>query len=254
VHSSEIVAFDLACFLAYVQVELGRGGSALRSGIAAVSARAASRASFHAIMIVCNARGAVGAAIIIGRPHSTKRSCCRFGASPFGCVKRPMTTRSWTRARVMNGSSPFTASVRQLAESAGQRPGMSNMAILCRLQKSRTWRCAACERRSDSCLSSRSTLCRAAPRANEACGTPRPHSHTCAKTRDGRAAVVPRRARFQQMALIVPPLPAARRCRRSFAAWPFQVSLSIRQRWHPRRRMRCASEIAPTLSGRGRWV
>jgi hypothetical protein len=41
----------------------------------------------------------------IGRPHSTKRKGSRFSGNPFGRVNRPMTTRSWTRARVMNGSS-----------------------------------------------------------------------------------------------------------------------------------------------------
>jgi hypothetical protein len=60
---------------------------------------------------------------------------------------------------------------RQLADIARNRVGgASAMVILCCLQKSRTWRCTACQRFTDSSFSSRSTPRSAFPRAKDACG------------------------------------------------------------------------------------
>jgi hypothetical protein len=63
----------------------------------------------------------------------------------------------------MNGFSPLPASSRQLAEMVCNRSGASAVVILCWLQKSRTWHCAASHRFSDSSFSSRSALRSAFP-------------------------------------------------------------------------------------------
>jgi hypothetical protein len=70
----------------------------------------------------------------------------------------------------MNGSSPLPASSRQFAEMVCNRSGASAMVILCWLQKSRTWHCAASQRLSESSFSSRSVSRNAFPRAKDAWG------------------------------------------------------------------------------------
>ena len=112
--------------------------AAVSSGIAAVRTRAGSRAAFQQIIAVpLSVRGARGPAIKIGRPHSTSTRRSRSGGNPLGRVKRPITRRSWRRARVMKGSSPSPRSSCQLADTSLKATGASATVILCRWQKSR---------------------------------------------------------------------------------------------------------------------